>query len=79
MVGAGRGMRLSVGHSFRFRLFMAMVVTTVTALLCAASAFLFFQRFALRRELGLSLATQAEMIGDNTAAAIAFDAPSTAT
>ena len=71
-------MRLSVRHSFRFRLLLAIMLTTLAALLCAASAFLLFQRFSMRRELGLSLATQAEMIGDNTAAAIAFDAPASA-
>jgi signal transduction histidine kinase/CheY-like chemotaxis protein len=55
------------------------MMTTVTSLICAAAAFLLYERAALYRELRLSLATQAQMIGDNSAASVAFDAPSSAT
>jgi signal transduction histidine kinase/DNA-binding response OmpR family regulator len=72
-------MRFSLGHSIRVKLTVVTMMTTVTALICAAVAFLLYERAALHRELRLSLATQAEMIGDNSAASVAFDAPASAT
>jgi signal transduction histidine kinase/CheY-like chemotaxis protein len=71
-------MRFSLGHSIRVKMTLVTMMTTVTALICAAAAFLLYERAALHRELRLSLATQAQMIGDNSAASVAFDAPSSA-
>ncbi len=65
--------RESRGLTIRSRLILAGVAPAAAALLIACSAFLASELYFFPREVGVSLGRLAEMIGDNSSAALVFD------
>jgi len=62
-------------RGIRDKLIAVMMLITGVALACVSVSFLLFERHALRSEVHRTLATQAQLIGEACAAAIAFDEP----
>lgn len=65
--------RESRGLTIRSRLILAGLAPAAVALLIACSAFLASELYFFPREVGVSLGRLAEMIGDNSSAALVFD------
>lgn len=64
--------------SLRHKLTAVSMLTATVALLLAALSFVIYERITVSREFRAALATQAEVIANNSAASIVFDAPDAA-
>ena len=73
-----RPVRWFVGLSLRRKLVALSMFTAAVALLLASIGIVVFERITVARELKESLATQADVIANNSAASIVFEAPGTA-
>src|SRR5688572_28626784 len=60
-------------RSVRTRLVLVVVATTVTALLTAAAAMIFYDLRDYRLALTADLATQADILGQSSVSALLFD------